>query len=90
MRRWRPVRACRDFLCQKPVSVNNVSLFPCPRVCETRTEVLIGYARGSTDNQNLALWLDAVKQPSLQAACSATSARGSRRQRPELDACLGS
>ena len=26
------------------------------------TEVLIGYARGSTDDQNLALWLDAVKQ----------------------------
>ena len=44
------------------------------------------YLRVSTDDQNLALWLDAVKQ----AACCATSARGSRRQRPELDACLES
>ena len=33
-------------------------------------------ARGSTDDQNLALRLDAVKRPPLQAACSATSTRG--------------
>ena len=48
---------------------------------------LIGYARVSTDEQNLALQLDALKQAGCVAS-SATSAPGSLKHRPQLDACL--
>ena len=62
IRRWRLVSACRDFLCPKPVSAINDSYLALSASLETDTEMLIGYARGSTDDQNLALRLDAVKQ----------------------------
>ena len=59
------------------------------REFETDTEVLIGYARGSTGDQNLALRLDAVK-PARAAGRVFRDAdsRGRGGSAPELDACL--
>ncbi|MFZ0381274.1 MAG: hypothetical protein WCD11_32900 [Solirubrobacteraceae bacterium] len=47
--------ARRDFLCPKPVSAINVSHLALSASFETHTEMLIGYARVSTDDQKLAL-----------------------------------
>ena len=48
---------------------------------------LIGYARVSTDEQNLALQLDALKQAGCKRVFKDVGS-GSLKHRPELDACL--
>ena len=48
---------------------------------------LIGYARVSTDEQNLALQLDALKQADCKRVFKDVGS-GSLKHRPELDACL--
>jgi hypothetical protein len=48
---------------------------------------LIGYARVSTDEQNLALQFDALKQADCKRVFKDVGS-GSLKQRPELDACL--
>ena len=48
---------------------------------------LIGYARVSTDEQNLALQLDALKQADCKRVFKDVGS-GSLKHRPELDACF--
>lgn len=48
---------------------------------------LIGYARVSTDEQNLALQLDALKQANCKRVFKDVGS-GSLKHRPELDVCL--
>ena len=48
---------------------------------------LVGYARVSTDEQNLALQLDALKQAGCERVHKDVGS-GSLKHRPELDACL--
>ncbi|MGZ4306083.1 MAG: recombinase family protein [Solirubrobacteraceae bacterium] len=49
---------------------------------------VIGYARVSTDEQNLALQLDALRQADCKRVFKDVGS-GSLKQRPDLDACLG-
>ena len=58
-----------------------------PRRRRTASGHLIGYARVSTDDQNLALQLDALKQAGCGRVFSDVGS-GSLSHRPELDACL--
>ena len=48
---------------------------------------LVGYARVSTDEQNLALQLDALKQAGCERVYKDVGS-GSLKHRPELDACI--
>jgi DNA invertase Pin-like site-specific DNA recombinase len=48
---------------------------------------LLGYARVSTDEQNLALQLDALKQADCKRVFKDVGS-GSLKHRPELDACF--
>ena len=58
-----------------------------PRRRRTASGHLIGYARVSTDDQNLALQLDALKQAGCRRVFRDVGS-GSLSHRPELDACL--
>jgi len=60
---------------------------PDESVSEHKQGDLIGYARISTDEQNLALQLDALKQAGCRRVFDDVGS-GSLKHRPQLDACL--